>query len=205
MYVLASAPRPVQSGFAARAGMPSRASVFSASPKLPPRPSLIIGQTESQRYLDAGPQSIDFSRTLDEANRSRPSRTKIRDLDQTQSPFDQTEEILRIATRGPGFALDETLCLDGRTDPSNQQLFGATALKTRTAWFEDHKQLVPTHQIKTKQGKKGRTDHHKIPDKRREKHGSCIHPKAQRRTKQYLWPPNLEQASVSTGSRIASN
>jgi hypothetical protein len=29
--------------------------------------------------------------------------------------------------------LDETLYLDGRTDPSNQQLLGAAALKTRTA------------------------------------------------------------------------
>src|SRR6516165_7285321 len=32
----------------------------------------------------------------------------------------QTEQILTIAARGPGFALDETLYLDGRTDPSNQ-------------------------------------------------------------------------------------
>ena len=72
-----------------------------------------------------------------------------------KATFDQTEEILTIATRGPGFALDETLYLDGRTDPSNQQLLGATALKTRTAWSEDHKQLVATHQIKTKQGKGG--------------------------------------------------
>jgi hypothetical protein len=60
-----------------------------------------------------------------------------------------------IATRGPSFALDETLYLDGRTDPSNQQLLGATALETRTTWSEDHKQLVATHQIKTKQGKGG--------------------------------------------------
>jgi hypothetical protein len=72
-----------------------------------------------------------------------------------KATFYQTEEILTIATRGPGFALDETLYLDGRTDPSNQQLLGATALKNRTAWSEDHKQLVATHQIKTKQGKGG--------------------------------------------------
>jgi len=32
---------------------------------------------------------------------------------------------------------------------------GATSLKARTAWSEDHKQLVATHQIKTKQGKEG--------------------------------------------------
>jgi hypothetical protein len=72
-----------------------------------------------------------------------------------KATFHQTEEVLTIATRGPGFALDETLYLDGRTDPSNQQLLGATALKTRTAWSEDRKQLVATHQIKTKQGKAG--------------------------------------------------
>src|SRR6516164_4995026 len=67
----------------------------------------------------------------------------------------QTEQVLTVATRGLGFALDRTLYLDGRTDPSNKQLLGATALKTRTAWSEDQKQLVETHQIKTRQGKEG--------------------------------------------------
>jgi hypothetical protein len=60
-----------------------------------------------------------------------------------------------IATRGPGFALDETLYLDGRRDPSDQQLLGATSLNTRTVWSNDCKQLVATRQIKTKQGKQG--------------------------------------------------
>ena len=67
----------------------------------------------------------------------------------------QTEQVLTVATRGLGFALDRTLHLDGRTDPSNKQLLGATALKTRTAWSEDQTQLVETHQIKTRQGKEG--------------------------------------------------
>jgi hypothetical protein len=67
----------------------------------------------------------------------------------------QTEQVLTVATRGLGFALDRTLYLDGRTDPSNKQLLGATALKTRTAWSEDQTQLVETHQIKTRQGKEG--------------------------------------------------
>ena len=67
----------------------------------------------------------------------------------------QTENVLTVATRGLGFALDRTLYLDGRTDPSNKQLLGATALKTRTAWSEDQKQLIETHQIKTRQGKEG--------------------------------------------------
>jgi hypothetical protein len=67
----------------------------------------------------------------------------------------QTENVLTVATRGLGFALDRTLYLDGRTDPSNKQLLGATTLKTRTAWSEDQKHLVETHQIKTRQGKEG--------------------------------------------------
>jgi hypothetical protein len=67
----------------------------------------------------------------------------------------QTDQVLTVATRGLGFALDRTLYLDGRTDPSNKQLLGATTLKTRTAWSEDQKQLIETHQIKTRQGKEG--------------------------------------------------
>ena len=67
----------------------------------------------------------------------------------------QTEHVLTVATRGPGFALDRTLYLDGSTDLSNKPLLGATALKTRTAWSEDQKQLVETLQIKTRQGKEG--------------------------------------------------
>ena len=69
--------------------------------------------------------------------------------------FHQTEDILMVATRGPGFALDETLYLDGRKDPSSLQLLGATSLNTKTVWSTDAKQLVATHQIKTKQGKEG--------------------------------------------------
>ena len=67
----------------------------------------------------------------------------------------QTEHVLTVATRGLGFALDETLYLDGRTEPSNLNLLGATSIKTRTAWSKDHKQLVATHHIITKQGKEG--------------------------------------------------
>jgi hypothetical protein len=67
----------------------------------------------------------------------------------------QTEQVLTIAARGPGFALDQTLYLDGRTDRSNEQLLGATALKTRAAWSKDRKRLIATHQIQTRQGKQG--------------------------------------------------
>jgi hypothetical protein len=67
----------------------------------------------------------------------------------------QTDNVLTVATRGPGFALDQTLYLDGSTDVSNVKLLGATSLKARTTWSKDQKQLVETHQIKTKQGKEG--------------------------------------------------
>jgi hypothetical protein len=39
--------------------------------------------------------------------------------------------------------------------PSNLEILGATAIKTRTAWSEDHNQLVAAYQIRTKQGKEG--------------------------------------------------
>ena len=72
-----------------------------------------------------------------------------------KATFNQTEQVLTVATRGPGFALDQTLYLDGRTAPNNLKLLGATSLKTTTAWSQDQKQLVETDQIKTKQGKEG--------------------------------------------------
>ena len=70
-----------------------------------------------------------------------------------KATFHQTENVITVATRGPAFALDEALYLDGRADPGNLKLLGATSLKTRTAWSKDQKQLVETDQIKTKQGK----------------------------------------------------
>ena len=72
-----------------------------------------------------------------------------------KATFHQTENVITVATRGPAFALDETLYLDGRTEAGKLNLLGATSLKTRTTWSKDHKQLVATHQIKTKQGKEG--------------------------------------------------
>jgi hypothetical protein len=67
----------------------------------------------------------------------------------------QTEQVITVATRGRGFALDETLYPDGRSHPSNLQLLGANCLSARTVWSKDQKQLVVTYQIKTKQGKEG--------------------------------------------------
>jgi hypothetical protein len=67
----------------------------------------------------------------------------------------QTEQVIAVATRGCGFALDQTLYPDGRSYPSNLELLGANCLTARTAWSRDQKQLVVTYEIKTKQGKEG--------------------------------------------------
>jgi len=72
-----------------------------------------------------------------------------------QATLHQTEDVLTIAAHGPGWSLDETLYLDGHSRPGNLQLLGATSINTKTAWSKDYKQLVETHQIKTKQGKQG--------------------------------------------------
>jgi hypothetical protein len=69
--------------------------------------------------------------------------------------LNQTEETLTVATRGPGFALDQTLYLDGRTETGNLNLLGATSLNAKTSWSKDNKQLVETHAVRTKQGKDG--------------------------------------------------
>jgi hypothetical protein len=80
---------------------------------------------------------------------------KFADSTKLKATFHQTEQVLTVATRDRGFALDETLYLNGRTEPSNLKLLGATSVNTRTTWSEDHKQLVVNYQIKTKQGKEG--------------------------------------------------
>jgi len=72
-----------------------------------------------------------------------------------KATLEQTDAEVKVATRGPGFALDETLYLDGHSDQNKMELLGATSVNARTAWSKDHKQLVETHQIKTKQGKDG--------------------------------------------------
>jgi hypothetical protein len=69
--------------------------------------------------------------------------------------LNQTDDVLTVATHAPGFGLDQTLYLDGRNDPRNLKLLGATSVETKTAWSKDYKQLVETHHIKTKQGKEG--------------------------------------------------
>jgi hypothetical protein len=72
-----------------------------------------------------------------------------------KATLDQTADVLTIAARGPGFALNQTLYLDGRDDPSYLKILGATSVNTKTGWSEDYKQLVETHHIRTKQGRDG--------------------------------------------------
>ena len=91
---------------------------------------------------------------MNQIGASLPERKYVTSTE-LKATLHQTENVLTVATRGSGFALDETLYLDGRTDPSTLQLLGATSLQTKAAWSDDHKQLVETHQIKTKQGKEG--------------------------------------------------
>lgn len=72
-----------------------------------------------------------------------------------KATFRQTDQVLTVATRGPGFALDETLDLNGGSKSTNQELLGATSVNVKTAWTPDNRQLIETRQIKTKQGKDG--------------------------------------------------
>jgi hypothetical protein len=71
-----------------------------------------------------------------------------------KATFRQTDEVLTVATRGPGFALDETLDLNGGSKSTNQELLGATSVSVRTAWTKNQ-ELVETRQIKTRHGKDG--------------------------------------------------
>jgi hypothetical protein len=67
----------------------------------------------------------------------------------------QTTDVLTIAARGPAFAFNQTLYLDGRNDSSYLQILGATSVNAKTSWSKDQKQLVETHHIRTKQGRDG--------------------------------------------------
>ncbi|HYZ74677.1 MAG TPA: hypothetical protein VE641_16480 [Chthoniobacterales bacterium] len=82
-------------------------------------------------------------------DRKYAAQTKLK------ATLQQTDDVLKVATRGPGFALDQTLYLDGRNDPNNLKLLGATSINAKTVWSEDSKQLVEMHQIRTKDGKNG--------------------------------------------------
>ena len=53
-----------------------------------------------------------------------------------KATIQQTEQVITVATRGLGFALDETLYLDGRRHPSNLQLPRTQNLELRTRKFK---------------------------------------------------------------------
>jgi hypothetical protein len=72
-----------------------------------------------------------------------------------RATLQQTEDVLTIAARGPGFAFNQTLYLDGRNDPSYLKILGATSVNAKTVWSKDYKNLVETHHIRTKQGRDG--------------------------------------------------
>jgi hypothetical protein len=72
-----------------------------------------------------------------------------------KATLQQTADILTIAARGPAFAFNQTLYLDGRNDPGSLQILGATSVNAKTIWSKDYKQLVETHHIRTKQGRDG--------------------------------------------------
>jgi hypothetical protein len=72
-----------------------------------------------------------------------------------KATLQQNADVLTIAARGPAFAFNQTLYLDGRNDPGSLQILGATSVNAKTIWSKDYKQLVETHHIRTKQGRDG--------------------------------------------------
>jgi hypothetical protein len=72
-----------------------------------------------------------------------------------KATFRQSEDVVTVATRAPGFSLDETLYLDGRSHPTNLSLLGGTTLDSSALWSNDQQQLISVYQIKTKDGKEG--------------------------------------------------
>jgi hypothetical protein len=79
---------------------------------------------------------------------------KLADVIDLKADIRQTEHVVTIATRGLGVSINETLNLNGRTEPSDMSLLGATSYKTATTWSKDD-QLVTTNHIRTKAGKEG--------------------------------------------------
>jgi hypothetical protein len=80
---------------------------------------------------------------------------KLADVAPLKATFHQTEDVVTVATRAPGFALNETLYLDGASHLTNIELLGGTTLNSRVVWSKDHQQLIAFYQIKTQQGKEG--------------------------------------------------
>jgi hypothetical protein len=126
----------------------------------PPQTSAVTGSVQSNKPNLSGTWTLDLSASIsleplmNQVGASLLDR-KYATSTRLTATLNQTEDIFTVATRGPGFALDQTLYFDGRTDAGNLSLLGATSLNAKTAWSKDNKQLVETHQIRTKQGKDG--------------------------------------------------
>src|ERR1700760_781275 len=80
---------------------------------------------------------------------------KLAEVAPLKATFHQSEDVVTVATRAPGFSLNEILYLDGRSRPTNIDLLGGTTLNASAVWSNDQQQLISTYQIKTKQGKDG--------------------------------------------------
>ena len=94
------------------------------------------------------------------------SRTRLK------ATIHQTEQVIMVATRGPGFALDETLCPDGSSHPSDLKLLGANCLTATTSWSKPQaarRDISDQNQT----GKRGPTDRRKVPGGPGENRGLC--------------------------------
>jgi hypothetical protein len=126
----------------------------------PPQTSAVTASFQSNKPNLSGTWTLDLSASISLEPLMNQIGASFLDRKYAASTsltaiLNQTEETLTVATRGPGFALDQTLYLDGRTDTGNLNLLGATSLNAKTSWSKDNKQLVETHQVRTKQGKDG--------------------------------------------------
>jgi hypothetical protein len=126
----------------------------------PPQTSGVTGPGQSGKPNLSGTWTLDLSAStsldplMDQIGAGLVDR-KYAASTRLTATLNQTEDTLTVATRGPGFALDQTLYLDGRSDTGNLNLLGATSRNAKTAWSQDYKQLLETHQIRTKDGKDG--------------------------------------------------
>jgi len=68
-----------------------------------------------------------------------------------EATYHQTEHLLTVTTRAPGFSRVETFHLDGRVEEKNEKRTGPYTI--RTAWSKDRKQLISTSSFRTKNGR----------------------------------------------------
>jgi len=113
----------------------------------PSQTSAVTGSSQSNKANLSGTWTLDLSAStsldplMNQIGAGPLDRTYATSTKLTAT-LNQTEDTLTVATRGPGFALDQTLYLDGRTDTDKLSLLGATSLNVKTAWSKDYKQLV---------------------------------------------------------------